>query len=98
MFAQLLFAALATSPPHLGLKELCVPSRAAALAQDKASAYEEFIHEEGAAREQLRQQWSRFPANARSVCVCPSGISESHVELLTCLQMESGRDFGTLSQ
>ena len=97
MYALLLLAALASSAPQLNLSKICAASADAALPADKKGSYDACIREETAARDKLQQTWSQFPAKARTDCIIPSGVSESYVELLTCLQMESGKDFGPVS-
>lgn len=47
--------------------------------------------DETAAREQLSNQWSKYPADFRRTCSdeASSGSSQSYVELQTCLDMSN---------
>ena len=92
LLAMAMAAAIPTTDPGV----ICQPARSAALPEDKAGAYQSCIREEPAARDLLRQKWMRFSAEARNVCAQPSGVGQSYVELLTCLEMQSGGDFGGL--
>jgi hypothetical protein len=92
LLAMAMAAAIPTTDPGV----ICQPARSAALPEDKAGAYESCIRDEQAARDRLRQKWAHFSAEARNVCAQPSGVAQSYVELLTCLEMQSGGDFGGL--
>jgi hypothetical protein len=74
--------------------KICQGARAAAAASDQANAYESCIHDETSARDELKKKWSQFSANARATCAEPPGVQESYVEMLTCLEMQSGSNFG----
>jgi hypothetical protein len=71
--------------------ELCQSAKAAALpGQDEASGFQSCLQDEKTARDELRQKWDRFSANERETCAEPPGVTFSYVELLTCLEMQSG--------
>jgi hypothetical protein len=80
----------ATSDPQ----KICLGARNAAAASDQANAYQSCIRDETQARDELKQKWSQFSANARATCAEPPGLNTSYVEMLTCLEMESGSNFG----
>jgi len=81
--------------PHADPKRICLDACNAALPEDKANAYDSCIQDEQAARQQLSQKWASFSANARATCAKPDASMTSYVEMLTCLEMESGSDFGS---
>lgn len=89
---------LAASVPNADPKKICQNARTAALPEDKASAYDSCVHDEQAARDQLQQKWSKFSASARATCAEPQASMMSYVEMLTCLEMQSGSDFTTGKQ
>jgi hypothetical protein len=74
--------------------KICQGARSAAAASDQANAYQSCIHDETAARDELKKKWSQFSPNARTTCAEPPGSTTSYVEMLTCLEMESGSNFG----
>lgn len=95
MFVWLLAMSLSAAGPQMDVATICRPARTAALPEDKASSYDNCVREESEARRQIQQSWSQYSAGVRSDCTFPSGVSESYVELLTCLELESGKGFGT---
>ena len=86
--------ATATAIPTADVGRICEPARAAALPEDRAGAYDSCVHDEQAARDQLKQKWGQFSPSARNDCAQPTGVVQSYVELLTCLQMQTGGNFG----
>ena len=89
--SPMLFAlALAMSAPTMNPGMICLSARSTALPEDQSGAYASCIRDEETARTQLRQKWSQFPANALTTCAQPKDVSQSYVELLTCLEMQSG--------
>jgi hypothetical protein len=86
---------LAASVPNVDPQKICQNARTAALPEDKASAFDSCVKDEQAAREQLQQKWAKFSANARATCAEPQASMTSYVEMLTCLEMQSGSDFAT---
>jgi hypothetical protein len=74
--------------------KICQSARSAAAASDQANAYQSCVHDETEARDELKKKWSQFSANARATCAEPPGMNTSYVEMLTCLEMESGSNFG----
>ena len=86
--------ALATSMPSTNLDSVCQSAKTGALpGQDQASAFQSCIQDEKTARDELQRNWGRYSANARETCAEPPGMSVSYVELLTCLEMQSGSGF-----
>jgi hypothetical protein len=98
MTPVLILIALAASVPNVDPHKICQTAREAALPEDRASAYDSCVHDEQAAREQLQQKWAQFSANARTTCAEPQASMTSYVEMLTCLEMQSGSDFGSAKQ
>jgi len=88
----LLVAALATSLPTVDIHGICRSAQAAALPEDRSRAFDSCVNEEQAALNQLKQNWTRYSRVAHENCAEFGGMSLSYVELLTCLQMQSGGD------
>jgi hypothetical protein len=82
--------ALADSLPTVSVESICRDAQSAALPESKTAAYQSCLHEERTARDQLRQNWARYSAQARATCAEPGGVQVSYVELQTCLDMQSG--------
>jgi hypothetical protein len=95
MTPLLFLLVLAGSVPNVDPKHICLDARNAATPEDKASAYDSCIQDEQAARQQLSQKWATFSANARATCAEPDASMTSYVEMLTCLEMQSGSNFGS---
>jgi hypothetical protein len=87
--------ALAVSVPNVDPQKICQDAKTAALPEDKSSAFDSCVRDESEARQQLQQKWGKFSANARATCAEPQASMTSYVEMLTCLEMQSGADFGT---
>ena len=82
--------ALADSLPTASIEGICRDAQSAALPESRKAAYQSCLHDEGAARDQLRQKWARYSSAARMTCAEPGGVPISYVELQTCLDMQSG--------
>ena len=83
--------ALGNSLPTASIESICRDAQSAALPESKAAAYQSCLQDERAARDQLRQKWAHYLAEARASCAEPSqGVAISYVELQTCLDMQSG--------
>jgi hypothetical protein len=93
MTPLVLYVALAAAVPTADPQVICRDARAAAAAADQATAFSACVHDEQAARDQLRKNWAHFPASARATCSEPEAVAISYVEVLTCLEMESGANF-----
>jgi hypothetical protein len=91
----LLVAVLAMSLPTADIKDICRSAQAAALPEDRSRAFDSCVNEEQAALSQLKQKWTRYSRAAHENCAELGGMSLSYVELLTCLQMQSGGDLST---
>ncbi len=82
--------ALADSLPTASIEGICRDAQSAALPESRKAAYQSCLHDEGAARDALRQKWARYSSAARVTCAEPGGVPVSYVELQTCLDMQSG--------
>jgi hypothetical protein len=82
--------AIADSLPTASIEGICRDAQSAALPESRRAAYQSCLHDEGAARDQLRQKWARYSSAARMTCAEPGGVPISYVELQTCLDMQSG--------
>jgi hypothetical protein len=89
----LFLIALAASMPTVDLNTICQSAKVVALPEDQASAVQSCVDDEKAARAQLQQKWGLFSAKARGACAESPGIAFSYLELLTCLEMQSGDQF-----
>jgi len=98
MFAYVILAALAAFPPSTDPEKICRSARTAALPEEQANAFQSCVHDEAAARDELKRRWSQFPAEARITCAEPHGLDASYVEMLTCLEMETDANFGSGAQ
>jgi hypothetical protein len=88
--------AFAASMPTADLDTICQGSKLAALSgDDQTSTFQGCLRDEKAAREDLRQKWNHFSANAKETCALQKGIAFSYVELLTCLEMQPGSAFNS---
>jgi hypothetical protein len=97
MLVMFMLASLATSIPQANIKEICRSATVDSLPEDRASASRGCIGDETAARDQLKQEWSRFTSADRSNCAQTPGMQFSYVELLTCLEMQRGGNFGPMA-
>jgi hypothetical protein len=86
-----LVAALAASFPNIDIHKECVAAEVAAVPDKRASVLESCAAEEQKARTVLSQKWSEFSSSARLSCTeAHGGYQYSYVELMTCLQVQSG--------
>ncbi len=83
----LMIALSSSGAPNLPIDKICASAKDAALSEDKKGSYDACVRDETTARDSLRQQWSQFPANVRADCTFSAGVTESYVEMLTCMQM-----------
>ena len=82
MTPLILLVALAASTPTTDPHKICQNAREAAPAADQATAYEACVHDETAARDEMKKNWSHFSTEARSTCSQPGAVSMSYVEML----------------
>jgi hypothetical protein len=97
MMSMFLLVALATFAPTPTLDSVCQGAKLGLLPEDQAGAFQTCVRDERAARDELRQKWSRFSAEMRETCAEPPGVTFSYVELLTCLEMQPGGDLTNFS-
>jgi hypothetical protein len=90
MAPMFLVAALAAFIPTTSLDSVCQGAKVGSLPEDQANAFQVCVQDERAAREELRRKWGLFSESMRETCAEPPGETFSYVELLTCLQMQSG--------
>jgi hypothetical protein len=94
MTPMIFLVALTTSMPMTNLDSVCHSAKEGALpGQDQASAFQSCLQDEKTARDELQQKWGHFSASARETCAEPKGVTFSYVELLTCLEMQTGSEF-----
>jgi predicted protein tyrosine phosphatase len=91
MASFVLVAALAASFPNIDVHKECLAAAVAALPDKRASVLESCVVEEQKARTVLSQKWPEFSPSARQTCAEANGRYQySYVELMTCLQVQSG--------
>jgi hypothetical protein len=86
-----LAAALAASFPNIDIHKECLAAEVAAVPDKRASVLESCVAEERKAKTVISQKWSDFSLSARQTCAEANGRYQySYVELMTCLQVQSG--------
>ena len=91
MASLVLVVALAASFPNIDIHNACHKAEVTAVPERRASVVEGCIREEEKARSVLSQTWAGFSSSARQSCSeANGGFQHSYVELLTCLQVQSG--------
>jgi hypothetical protein len=96
MLVMFLLAALGSSIPQVDLNTICRSASAGSLPEDRVMATKGCVGDESTARDQLRRDWgSKYTAADKSNCAPTPAMQFSYVELLTCLQMQRGGNFGS---
>jgi hypothetical protein len=86
----ILIAALAASFPNIDIHRACHNAEVAAIPEKRESVVNECVREEEKAKGILSQKWAEFSLSARQSCTeANGGFQYSHMELLTCLQVQS---------
>jgi hypothetical protein len=85
--------ALASAFPNAVPENICRSTLSPEVSADPKLAFSACVKDEQTARLQMKKDWSRYPADARANCSEPSAFSVSYVEMLTCLEMQSGANF-----
>jgi hypothetical protein len=98
MLTMFLLVALGTSIPQADIKKICASAQVDTLPEDRASALRGCVGDETSARDQLRRDWGRYSATDKTNCAETPGMQFSYVELLTCLEMQRGGNFGKSPQ
>ena len=94
MFVMFLLAALGTSIPQADVNKICASAQVDTLPEDRANALRGCVADETLARDQLRRGWGRYSAADKTNCAETPGMQFSYVELLTCMEMQHGSNFG----
>jgi hypothetical protein len=82
---------LALTMPTTNLNSACQSAKTGALpGQDQTKAFQSCLQDEKTARDDLKQKWGHYSASARENCAEPKDVTFSYVELLTCMEMQSG--------
>jgi hypothetical protein len=96
MLVMFLLAALGgASIPQADINQICATAQIDTLPEDRATALRGCVGDETSARDQLRREWGRFSIADKSNCDSTPGMQFSYVELLTCLEMQHGGNFGS---
>jgi hypothetical protein len=91
MASFILVAVLAASFPSIDIHKACHKAEVTALPDKRESVVEECVREEEKARGVLSQKWAEFSLSSRQSCTeANGGFQYSYVELLTCIQVQSG--------
>ena len=94
MVVMFLLAALGASIPQADINKICQSAQVDSLPEDRVTAMRGCVGDETSARDQLRHEWGRYSATDKSNCASTPGMQFSYVELLTCLEMQRGGNFG----
>jgi hypothetical protein len=94
MVVIFLLAAIGGSIPQADINRICESAKVDSLPEDRVTAMRGCVGDETSARDQLRREWGRYSATDRSNCASTPGMQFSYVELLTCLEMQRGGNFG----
>jgi hypothetical protein len=95
MLVMFLLAALGSSIPQADINKICKSAGDASLPEDRAVAMRGCVGDETSARDQLRRDWgNKYTAADKSNCAPTPSMQFSYVELLTCLEMQRGGNFG----
>jgi hypothetical protein len=98
MTSVVFLMALALTMPTTNLNSTCQGAKVGALpGEDQTSAFQNCLQDERTARDALKQKWGHYSASARETCAEPKDVTFSYVELLTCMEMQSG-SFGNKPQ
>ena len=77
--------------PSLDVRGSCSDAQKFSTGDDKNMAYKGCMQDEQSAKDELARRWSSFKSADRSNCVEQARFpSPSYVEVLTCLEMDSG--------
>jgi hypothetical protein len=92
VFASLLASPVFSGEPRLSVKTICKSREADAkmLRSTPAQSTEDCVHDEEAAKTQLRNLWASTSASVRNRCESDARSlgTTSYLDLLTCIQME----------
>jgi hypothetical protein len=73
MTPLIFLVALATSIPATNIDNACQAAKAGAAPSDQKNAFESCVHDESAARDELKQKWGSFSAASKDDCAEPKG-------------------------
>jgi hypothetical protein len=94
MLAMFLLAALGLSIPQVDINKICQSAKVDSLPEDRVTAMRGCVGDETSARDQLRREWGRYSTVDKGNCAPTPGMQFSYVELLTCMEMQRGGNFG----
>ncbi len=94
MVVMFLLAALGASIPQADINGICESAKVDSLPEDRVTAMRGCVGDETSARDQLRREWGHYSAADKNNCASTPGMQFSYVELLTCLEMQRGGNFG----
>jgi hypothetical protein len=97
MLVMFLLAALGTTIPQVDIKKICESAQVDSLPEDRVTALRGCVGDETTARDQLHREWGRYSTADKGNCASTPGMQFSYVELLTCLEMQHGGNFGNAS-
>ncbi len=88
-----LLVALSAPVPNIDLETICRSAVVNALPEDRPKAHDSCVADEKAAQEAVKTKWMTVTPEGRADCGPMEGIPASYVEMLTCLDMQSGGEF-----
>jgi hypothetical protein len=86
----LVLTALAASAPMIDLPTICRSEQLGVAADRQARVYQDCIHDEQAARDELLQNWTQYPVATRATCAELGQLVVSYVEVLVCIEIKNG--------
>jgi hypothetical protein len=89
MASVLMVAALAGAVPIMDLPAICRSEQSGVAADQQARVYQNCLHDEQAARDELTKKWSEYPVATRTACVEIGQLVVSYVEVLTCIEIKT---------
>lgn len=95
MIPVFLWVALAASVPTIDLPSICRGEQSGVPADQQAGVYKGCMRDEQAAHDEIVKEWTKFPAAARTTCAKLGRDIQSYVEILTCIEIETGSNSPT---
>ena len=88
MASVLMVAALAGAVPIMDLPAICRSEQSGVAPDQQARVYQNCLHDEQAARDELAKKWTEYPVATRTACVELGQLVVSYVEVLTCIEIK----------
>ena len=89
MTPLLVMTALAGSPPTMDLPTICRSEQSGVAPDRQGRVFQDCLHDEQAARDELTQKWRQYPAAMRTTCAELGQLVVSYVEVLVCIEIKN---------